>query len=390
MMAYDFDKIIDRKGTDCVKHDGLEHFFSRDDLLPMWVADMDIPAPDFIIKALRDRLDHPVLGYHWPSQSYFDAVIGWLDRRYSIRATREELHFIPGIVAGISFVIQAFTEPGDGILVTTPVYPPFLAIPATSGRRLVKCPLIIKDGRFEMDFDSFEQCAAGCKLLILSNPHNPGGTVWSPDTLRRIAEICAKHGLIVISDEIHADLILPPHHHTSFPTVSSTARDISIMFMAPSKTFNIAGLSSSVSYIHNPEIRKKFHAYLDNYGLAGGNIFAFVGAEAAFRHGEEWLNQLAEYLKNNAEFTRQYLASNMPQVKAVIPEASFLVWLDFSDYGFTHEETLHRIQNVARLALNDGITFGGERYHNCFRLNIGCPHETLATALNRLSNAFEQ
>lgn len=387
-MTYDFDKIIERKGTDCVKHDGLDHFFHRDDLLPMWVADMDFQSPDCVIDALRDRLNHPVLGYHWPSRSYFDAVIGWLGRRYAIEATVEELHFIPGIVAGISFVVQEFTKPGDGILVTTPVYPPFLNIPSSSGRRLVKCPLVIRDGRFEIDFDSFEQYAAGCKLLVLSNPHNPGGTVWSPETLRRIADICARHGLLVISDEIHADLTLPPHRHTSFPTVSATAADISIMFMAPSKTFNIAGLSSSVSYTHNPDIRSRFHSYLDNYGVAGGNVFAFVGAEAAFRHGEEWLGQLLQYLKANAEYTRQFLASHMPRVKAIIPEASFLVWLDFSEYGFSHEETLHRIQDVAGLALNDGTSFGGDVYRNCFRINIGCPRATLAQALDKLKDAF--
>ena len=387
-MTYDFDHPLSRRNTDCVKHDGLNHFFHRDDLLPMWVADMDFQSPDCVIEALRTRLDHPVLGYHWPPQSYFDVVIGWLGRRYGISATAEELHFIPGIVAGISFVVQAFTSPGDGILVTTPVYPPFLNIPSSSGRRLVKCPLVTKDGRFEIDFDSFEQHAAGCKLLILSNPHNPGGTVWSPDTLRRIADICARHGLLVISDEIHADLTLPPHRHTSFPTVSATAAAISIMFMAPSKTFNIAGLSSSVSYTHNPELRSRFHAYLDNYGVAGGNVFAFVGAEAAFRHGEEWLGQMLQYLKANAEYTREYLTSNMPLVKAVIPEASFLVWLDFSEYGFSHEESLRRIQDVAGLALNDGTSFGGDAHRNCFRINIGCPRATLSLALEKLKNAF--
>lgn len=388
-MTYDFDHPLSRRSTDCVKHDGLDHFFHRDDLLPMWVADMDFASPDCVIDALRSRLDHPVLGYHWPSQSYFDAVIGWLGRRYAISASADDLHFIPGIVAGISFVLQAFTAPGDGVLVTTPVYPPFLNIPSSSGRRLVKCPLVIEEGRFAIDFDSFERCAKDCRLLILSNPHNPGGTVWSPDDLRRIADICSRHGLLVISDEIHADLTLPPHRHTSFPSVSPTAADISIMFMAPSKTFNIAGLSSSVSYIHNADLRTRFHAYLDNYGVAGGNIFAFVGAEAAFRHGGEWLDQLLHYLKANAEYTRQFLLNEMPRVKAVVPEASFLVWLDFSDYGFSHDESLRRIQDIARLALNDGTSFGGDAYGNCFRINIGCPRVTLSHALHNLKNAFD-
>lgn len=387
-MTYDFDKPVARLGTDCLKHDGLESFFGRDDLLPMWVADMDFKSPDFVIQALRERLDHEVLGYHYPSQSYVSAVTEWLDRHYGIAAKREELHFIPGIVAGISFVIQAFTQPGDGVLVTTPVYPPFVNIPSSTQRRLVKCPLRVRE-RFEIDFDVFEQLIEGCKLFILSNPHNPGGTVWSPDELRKIAEICARHEVLVISDEIHADLTLPPLRHTSFPTVSQAARDNSIMFMAPSKTFNIAGLASSVSYTASPDIRQRFHSYLDSNGVAGGNIFAFVGAEVAFRNGSEWLAQMLGYLKANTEFTHRFLANEMPRVKAVIPQSSYLVWLDFSDYGLSHDECKRRLIELAQVALNDGTSFGGDDYRCCFRLNIGCPRATVSQALNRIKEAFE-
>lgn len=395
-MTYNFDETIERHGTECVKYDGLAHFFGRDDVMPMWVADMDFRSPDFVVKALRERLSHEVLGYHFPAGAYSETVISWLADRYSISAKAEELHFIPGIVSGISFVLQAFTQPGDRVLVTTPVYPPFLTIPSAGDRQLVQCPLSIvpedgetgRFGRFRIDFEAFERCARGCKVLILSNPHNPGGTVWSPEDLCRIAEICNRHGLLVISDEIHADLTLPSFHHTSFPSVSPTARDISIMFMAPSKTFNIAGLGSSVSYTHNDDIRKRFHAYLDGNGVAGGNIFAYIGAEAAFKYGAEWLSQMLRYLEKNMEFTRQFLCNDMPLVKAVMPQASYLVWLDFSDYGFVHEESLRRLMDVAHVALNDGRSFGGDAYRNCFRLNVGCPRSIVSEALIKIRDAF--
>ena len=240
-MNYNFDEIIPRKGTNCVKHDALLHFFGTDDLLPMWVADMDFRSPDFVIDALRKRCDHEVLGYATAPDSYWEAVTNWLQNHFHITADRHELHFIPGIVAGIAFVLQAMTHPGDGILVTTPVYPPFLDLPQNSLRQLVCSPLKVVDGRFCIDFDDLEWRAHQCRWLILSNPHNPGGTVWDRDTLARIADICYRNNVNVIADEIHADLTLPGHNHTSFSTVSDNARDISITFIAPSKTFNIAG-----------------------------------------------------------------------------------------------------------------------------------------------------
>ncbi len=398
-MNYDFELPVSRRGTDCVKYDGLSHFFGRDDLMPMWVADMDFRSPDFVVEALRERLSHEVLGYHFPSNSYIESVIKWLSSRYAIEASSNELHFIPGIVAGISFVMQAFTQPGDKVLVTTPVYPPFLTIPAAGGRQLVHCPLSIVPelerhneddifGQFKIDFDVLERYAQDCKLMILSNPHNPGGTVWSPDDLRRIAEICHRYGVLVVSDEIHADLTLPAFRHTSFPTVSPEASDISIMFMAPSKTFNIAGLGSSVSYTYNADIRKRFHAYLDGNGVASGNIFAYVGAEAAFRHGAGWLSQMVRYLEGNVSFVRRFLTDNMPQLKAVLPQASYLVWLDFAAYGYTHEEISRRLLDIAKVALNDGTSFGGNAYRNCFRLNIGCPRPMLAEALTKIRDAI--
>ena len=400
MKQYNFDEIIDRKGTDCFKWDALQAMYGRGDVTPMWVADMDFRSPDFVMDAIRKRCDHEVLGYTMPSEGYWQAATTWLDRHYNIQATKNDLHFIPGIVAGIAYTLLCLTKPGDKILVTTPVYPPFINLPKESGRELVCSPLKITDGskgdlaplrspsRFEIDFEDFEHKVEGCKIFIMSNPHNPAGTIWGTDVLRRIADICERHNVIVISDEIHADLTLPGHHHVSYSTVSETAKRNSITFMAPSKTFNIAGLGSSICYIADADLRKHFFGWLDALGIAGGNIFAFTAAEAAFRDGEEWLRQMLEYLHENVRTLEQFLQERMPRVKAVLPEASYLAWLDFSNYGMTHEELKDKLLNEAKVALNDGTTFGGKMYERCFRLNIGCPRQMLLDALNRIADAM--
>jgi len=389
MKQYDFDEIIERKGTDCFKWDALPAMYGRDDLTPMWVADMDFRSPDFVMDAIRKRCNHEVLGYTMPSNGYWQAVTAWLQKRYNIQATKDDLHFIPGIVAGIAYTLLCLTQPGDKVLVTTPVYPPFLNLPRESKRTLVHSPLIIQDGRFVIDFDDFEHKAEGCKLLILSNPHNPAGTVWGKETLQKIADICESKGILVISDEIHADLTLPPHKHVSYSTVSEAAARHSFTFMAPSKTFNIAGLGSSICYIANHDLRKRFFGWLDALGVAGGNIFAFTAAEAAFKQGDVWLQQMLTYLYGNVQTLDNYLKENMPKVKAVLPEASYLAWLDFSDYGLSHKELANRLLNDARVALNDGTTFGGEAYQCCFRLNLGCPRTTLIDALHRIKESLE-
>ncbi len=389
MKQYNFDDIIERKGSDCFKWDALPSMYGRDDLLPMWVADMDFRSPDFVMDAIRHRCEHQVLGYTMPSEGYWQAVESWLGRRYGINTTKGELHFIPGIVAGIAYALLCLTNPGDKVLVTTPVYPPFLNLPKESGRMLVCSQLKIENGRFAIDFDDFEQKVDGCKMFIMSNPHNPAGTVWGADVLRRIADICKRHNVLVISDEIHADLTLPPHKHVSYSTVSDDARSNSITFMAPSKTFNIAGLGSSVCYIADEALRKRFFGWLDALGVAGGNIFAFTAAEAAFANGEEWLKQMLDYLKENVLALQAFLNDHLPKVKAVLPEASYLAWLDFSDHGIPHKELADKLINEARVALNDGTTFGGSDYECCFRINLGCPKSMLLDALNRIAGVFQ-
>ncbi len=397
MRHYNFDEPIDRHGTDCFKWDAPRKEYGHEDLLPMWVADMDWPSPDFVIDAIRQRCDHPVLGYTMPSEGYWRAVTSWLERHYDIHTSKEDLHFIPGIVAGISYALLCLTQPGDKVLVTTPVYPPFLNVPKACGREVVCSPLKIKNGRFSIEFDDFERKAEGCKMFIMSNPHNPAGTVWGKETLQRIADICERHNVLVISDEIHADLTLPGHRHVSYSTVSEAAARHSLTFMAPSKTFNIAGLGSSVCYVADADLRRRFFGWLDGLGVAGGNIFAFTAAEAAFAQGEEWQRQMLEYLNANVQTLEEYLQKHLPKVKAVLPEASYLAWLDFSAYGIPHKELADRFINEARVVMNDGTSFapqgrgpqdGGSMYEGCFRLNLGCPQAQLLEALERIKGTL--
>lgn len=388
MKQYDFDTPIDRHGSDCFKWDALPSMYGRDDLTPMWVADMDWRSPDFVLDAIRHRCDHPVLGYTMPSDAYWQAVTTWLDKHYGIHTSKDNLHFIPGIVAGIAYALLCLTQPGDRVLVTTPVYPPFLNLPKESQRQLVCSPLKIEDGRFAIDFADFERRAEGCKVFIMSNPHNPAGTLWGTETLRHIADICERKGILVISDEIHADLTLPGHHHVSYSTVSPAAARHSITFMAPSKTFNIAGLGSSVCHINDEALRHRFFGWLDALGVAGGNIFAFTAAEAAFANGEDWQRQMLEYLNANVKTLDEYLKARLPKVKAVLPEASYLAWLDFSAYGIPHKELADRFINEAKVVMNDGTTFGGDAYKGCFRLNIGCPKAQLTDVLDRIANVL--
>ncbi len=445
MKQYNFDTKIERRGTDCFKWDALPGMYGRDDLLPMWVADNDWAAPDFVLDAMRQRLEHPVLGYTMPSEGYWQAVTAWLAKHYDIHTTKDTLHFIPGIVAGISYALLALTAPGDRVLVTTPVYPPFLNVPKGCGREVVCSPLRVapcrRDAgapyRFEIDFDDFERKAEGCKVFIMSNPHNPAGTLWGKETLQKIADICERKGLLVISDEIHADLTLPStplrpsatspckgedhpttthsspsqgevlptathsspsqgevpegrRGHISYSTVAPVAARHSITFMAPSKTFNIAGLGSSICHIADATLRNRFFGWLDALGVAGGNIFAFTAAEAAFAHGEEWQRQMLEYLSVNVQTLDEYLQAHLPKVKAVLPEASYLAWLDFSAYGIPHNVLADRFINEAHVVMNDGTTFGGDAYQCCFRLNLGCPRAQLLEALDRIDKTINK
>lgn len=385
MKQYNFDEVIERKGTNCIKHDELKKHFDKDDnLMPLWVADMDFRTPDFIIDAIKKRLEHEVFGYTFASDNYYNSIINWVDYKYNWSIKREWLSYIPGIVKGIGFVINCFTKPGDKVIIQPPVYHPFRIVPTKMGREVVYNPLKMVDGEYEMDFEQLESIIdKDCKVLILCNPHNPAGIVWKKETLQKLAEICNRHDILVISDEIHAEMAYTQYKHHPFASVSEEAQNCSITFMAPSKTFNIAGIVTSYSIVPNNEIREKFYSFLEAGELGDGTVFAYVATEAAYTYGAEWLQQMRMYVTENVRFVDEYLKTNIPQIKIYPPRASFLIWLDCRGLGLSQKELVQLFEDKAGLLLNSGSTFGkeGEGY---MRLNIGCPRSILATALERL------
>lgn len=387
---YSFDTPIVREGTNCIKYDRAEKEFGTKNVIPMWVADMDFATPDFIMESIQKRCEHEVLGYPMTPEGWFTAIQAWLKHRYNWPISANEVGFIPGIVAGISFVVRCFTNPGDKILIQTPVYPPFFHVPTKNQREVVINELKMVDGKLEIDFDDFEQKAAsGCKLFILCSPHNPGGRIWTKEELLKMVEICRRNDVTIVSDEIHADLTLPGQIHFPLATVTPDEEEKIITLMAPSKTFNMPGLGSSFYVCQNSELRTKFKKYLDGGELSNGNIFAFIAAQAAYEKGEEWLEQLLNYLQENIQFVDSFLKNNIPQIKACIPQASYLVWLDCRELNLSAEELRNFFIQEAGLGLNTGYSFGpgGEGF---MRLNVGCPRETLCKAMNQLKTAAEE
>jgi cystathionine beta-lyase len=388
MPLYNFDQIIDRRGTNALKTDALKARYGNADLLPLWVADMDFATPDFVVNALKARLEHPIFGYTQDPASYIPSIISWLRERHGWQVNLEWLCYIPGIVKGIGMAVNVFSNEGDKVIIQPPVYHPFRLVPEGNRREVVHNPLRLAEGEYEMDFEQLERVAADkrCKLLILSNPHNPGGTVWRSPTLATLADICARHNVLVIADEIHADMPLFGHRHTPFATVSDCARLNSITFGAPSKTFNMAGIVSSYAVTPSPALRQQFYTWLRANELHEPHLFAPIATEAAYTHGREWLRQLLEYLEGNVLFVENFLASHLPDILAMRPQASFLMWLDCRQLRLSHHQLIDLFTRRARLALNDGAMFGpgGEGF---MRLNIGCPRSVLREALERLEGA---
>ena len=385
-MQYNFDQIIDRRGTDALKIDAVPSIWGRDDLMPLWVADMDFATPPFIVEALRRRLDHEVIGYTVRTPQWASSIVAWQQSRYGWEIQPEWLNFVPGIVPGIAFVISCFTEPGDTVLIQPPVYHPYIHVPTNLGRTLRRNRLDLVDGQYQIDFERFERDVRGCKLFLLCHPHNPGGRVWTEEELCRIAEICHREGVIVVSDEIHADLTLPPYQHVPFAKVSAEAAECSITLMSPSKAFNMAGLTSSYSIISNEALRERFHRHLEHSELNLGHAFAFIGVAAAYSHGTEWLDQMLTYVQGNIDYMEQYLAMSLPQVGMIRPQASYLVFLDFRKLGLPQPKLNKLIVEKARLALNDGAMFEGEGF---MRLNAASPRSVIEEAMHRLSDALQ-
>lgn len=389
MKHYNFDEIIDRKGTSCVKYDGLKNAYQgKENLIPLWVADMDFATPDFIVEALKKRCEHPVFGYTFDDDEYYESIQTWLDYKYHWKTEREWISYIPGIVKGIGLAVQCFTQPGDKVIIQPPVYHPFRLVPTRMGREVVYNPLKLEDGIYKMDFEQLESLIdKDCKMLILSNPHNPGGVVWEKEALVKLAQICSTHGILVISDEIHAEMTYPQFRHHPFATVSEEAAACSVTFMAPSKTFNIAGIVSSYALVPDSRIREKFYSFLEAGELNAGTIFAFTATKAAYTYGAEWLQQMRSYVIENVNFVDEYLKKNIPQIKVYRPQASFLVWLDCRELKLTQPELVQLFEDKAGLALNDGTMFGKEG-EGFMRLNIGCPRSILNQALELLKKAI--
>lgn len=399
MKNYNFDGLIDRRGTLTVKYGMLKENFGRTDLLPLWVADMDFATPDFILDALRERLQHPVLGYSVVPEYYWEVISKWVRERHGWDVPVEYFRYIPGIVKGIGMVVNVFTKPGDKVIVQPPVYHPFRIVPETNGRELVWNPLRRIEGHetqdgfvhYEMDFDQLaEVCDEDCKLLILCNPHNPGGVCWDRETLCRLAKFCVGHNLLVISDEIHCDMALFGHRHIPFASVSDEAARCSITFQAPSKTFNIAGLVSSYCIVSNPEIREPFFKWLEANEFDCQTFFATIATMAAYTpQGEEWRRQMLHYVEGNVTFVKQFCEMHLPGISIVPPQASFLIWLDCRALGLKQPDLVDLFVNKAGLALNDGAMFGpgGEGF---MRLNVGTPRAVLTEALMRLKQALTQ
>lgn len=385
----DFDTVIDRKGTRSLKYDFAVRRGKPENVLPLWVADMDFQTSSYITDALEDMVKHGVFGYSESEEHYFEAVQNWMERHYNWHVKESWMTKTPGIVFALAMAVKAYTQENDAVLIQPPVYYPFKEVVEDNHRRLVNNTLVLgEDGTYTIDYEDFEKkiIEENVKLFILCNPHNPVGRVWTKEELERLGDICLKHGVFVVSDEIHADFVFE-RKHTVFSEVKEAYRDISMICTSPSKTFNIAGLQISNIFISNPEKATAFRRQVAAAGYSQVGLPGLVACEAAYRHGDEWLEGVLAYIKANAEFTRAYLQEHLPRVKMTKLEGTYLVWLDFRDYGLTDKELDEKILNQAGLWLDSGAVFGkcGEGFQ---RINIACPRKTLQQALDRLIDVF--
>lgn len=387
-MNYNFDEVFARDGADDLKWEGYKGRWGRGDLLPLWVADMDFRTPPFVKKCIQDKLDYPVLGYNTPSPDWAPAIISWQQRKHGWKIKAKELTFMPGIVKGIAYVIHAFTQKGDSVLMNGPVYHPFFLVTRGCGREVKFNELVYEDGTYHIDFERFAEDVKGCKLFILSNPHNPGGIAWRRDTLEKVAHICKEAGCLVVSDEIHADLVLPGFTHVPFATVSEEASSNCITFGAPTKAFNLPGIVTSYCIIQDDSLRRYFFNFLETGEFNCGNMFSYAACAACYNEGEEWLEQAIAYIQSNIDFLGEYLRENIPAITFIKPEASFLVFLDCRALGLSQDALVDLFVDKAHLALNNGTMFGpgGEGF---MRLNVGCPRATLRQALDQLKVAVD-
>lgn len=384
-----FNKVINRKNSGSAKWN-TKKIFGIEDVLPMWVADMDFQAPIEVLDALHSRVEHGIFGYSMPGEKVEDAIQGWLKKRHNWEIDKTSITYSPGIVTAISLAIQAFTDPVDKIVVQPPVYYPFFEIAKKHKREVLYNQLLLtNEERYEIDFKDLEEKFSDphTKLFILCNPHNPGGRVWSKEELTKIGELCIKHNVLLISDDIHSDLLLFDNHYTPIASISEAIANQTVTCIAPSKTFNLAGLQSSVVLINNDSLKRKYQAVQQLYGLSSLNSFGIDALEAAYKHGEKWLDELITYLEGNVLYIESFIKDHLPEVKVMRPESTYLVWLDARNLKKSDDEIKSLLLNKGKLALEPGSKFG-ENGAGFLRMNFACPRETLADGLNRLVAAF--
>jgi len=386
-MRYNFDKIVNRKNTNSIKWDFYETFLGAEDLFPMWVADMDFKAPPEVVKAVTEVASHGIYGYSMPGTRFYEAVIEWCTRRYDFTPKKEWILNTPGIVLALNAAVQAYTNPGDGVIIQTPVYYPFMTAVKNNGRKIVDNTLIEKNGYYSIDFDDLEKkIDRRTKLFLLSSPHNPGGRVWNEYELKKLGDICREHGITIVSDEIHADIIFGNRKHIPLASLSPEIADITVTCIAPSKTFNIAGVQSSAIVIKNEKLRNEFQQVLHNLGIYIPNIFAIEAMTAAYTYGEKWLSELIPYLEGNIDFATDFINRQIPGISTVKPESTFLLWLDCSELGMGPKEMADFMYNRAKVGLNNGVAFGkaGAKF---MRMNVGCPRKSLEIGLEKIRKA---
>ncbi len=384
-----FEKVINRKGSSSVKWDLTKTVFGEEDVLPMWVADMDFPPPNEVIADMQNRLDHGLFGYTFVGDGVATAIASWMNRHHQWRIQKNWLLYSPGVVPAISTLIQSLTEEGDKVLLQSPIYTPFFDMIEQNNRVVENCPLVYENGHYYIDFEALEtSLQSGVKLFLLCNPHNPSGRVWTREELTKIGDLCLANDVIIVSDEIHSDLVFKPNKHVPIASIRHDFQDQTITCIAPSKTFNLAGLQASSMIISNATIRNRISEFQKKQGFFTLNTFGIIGMESAYNKGDDWLSELLHYLKQNIDTVINHLSEKLPQVKVVDPHATYLIWLDCRALGYTDTELNNRLLQKGKLALEPGTKYGkgGEGF---LRMNIACPHTTLLEGLDRFVTALQ-
>lgn len=386
-MVYNFDKVIDRTNTECIKYDQRETVFGRADVIPMWVADMDFPTADFIREAVIERAKGDVYGYTFREDAYYESIVQWIERHHQWKTKREWMSFTPGVVNAFNMAVMGLTGEGDEIIIQPPVYHPFFYAVNNHNRKLVQNALIDTEDGYVMDYDLLEKQTKTAKMLILCNPHNPVGRSWRKEELLRLGEICMRNNVLVFSDEIHCDLVMPGFKHTPFASLSEEFAQNSITAHAASKTFNLAGMATSTVIIPNEKLRNKFVDFVHSTESDLGNLFGKIATKAAMEKGDEWHSQLIDYIKGNIDFATDFIRKEMPKVRIHETEATYMIWLNFKDYGLSDEELNRKMVFEAGVGLNAGSLFGKEG-ECCMRMNLACPRSIVETVLLQMRDVF--